>query len=166
MAPVDWEWLRRADRRRARLAVGKFNGGQKLAAAVIAGAGLVLLLTGVLLIAPARVDLPVGVRQGATIVHDLFSFGLVVLLAGHVWLAWSHPESRRALRTGAIDRRYAEREYAGWAAEVARRGGGQVVDGGRAAEEQGSADKGRQNKGRPNNGPLGERPTARQGPVR
>src|SRR3954466_323091 len=34
MTRTDWQWLRRTDRRRAGLPVGKFNGGQKLASAV------------------------------------------------------------------------------------------------------------------------------------
>jgi formate dehydrogenase subunit gamma len=114
---VDSVWLRRRDRRRAGLAVGKFNGGQKLAAAVVAGAGLVLLFTGLLLLAPVSVDLADRVREGATIVHDLFTFGLLALLAGHLWLAFRHPEARVALRTGNVDRAYAEREHAGWVAE-------------------------------------------------
>ena len=112
---TDWMWLRRRDRRTAGLPVGKFNAGQKLAAAVIAGAGLVLFGTGLLLLAPARVSIPVGVRQGATITHDLFTFGLLVLLAGHLWLAYRHPEARAALRTGLVDREYAEREHPAWA---------------------------------------------------
>lgn len=119
-AAVDSEWLRRRDRRRARLPVGKFNGGQKLAAATIAGAGLVLFATGLLLIAPARINLPVSVRQGATLTHDLFTFGLLALLAGHLWLALRHPEARAALRTGYIDRRYAAREHPAWAADQSR----------------------------------------------
>lgn len=117
MTRVDWQWLRRKDRRIARLPIGKFNGGQKVASAVLLGALLVLFFTGLLLIAPVRIDLPVGMRQGATIVHDLFTFGVLVLLTGHFWLALRHPEARRALRTGKMDRRYAEVEYAGWAAE-------------------------------------------------
>jgi formate dehydrogenase subunit gamma len=118
MTGTDWQWLRRKDRRVAGLPVGKFNGGQKLASAVLLGALLVLLGTGLLLIAPVRIDLPVGMRQGATIVHDVFTFGVLALLAGHVWLALRHPEARRALRTGLMDRRYAEAEYAGWARDV------------------------------------------------
>jgi formate dehydrogenase subunit gamma len=117
LAPVDTQWLRRRDRRRARLAVGKFNGGQKLAAATMLGAGLVLFGTGLLLIAPARINLPVSMREGATITHDLFTFGLVLLLTGHLWLALRHPEARAALRTGAVDRDYAEREYPAWAGD-------------------------------------------------
>lgn len=119
---VDGEWLRRRNRRRARLPVGKFNGGQKLAAATVAGAGLVLFGTGLLLLAPAFVDIPVGIRQGATITHDLFTFGLLVLLAGHLWLALRHPEARVALRTGTVARAYAEREHPAWAADVVAAG--------------------------------------------
>jgi formate dehydrogenase subunit gamma len=114
--PIDWEWLRRRDRRAAGLAVGKFNAGQKVASALVAGAGIVLFGTGLLLLLPARVDLPVGVRQGATVTHDLFTFGLLALLAGHVWQALRHPEARAALRTGVVDRQYAEREHPAWAA--------------------------------------------------
>jgi len=117
MAPVDWEWLRRRDRRDAGLAVGKFNGGQKLASATVVGAGVVLFGTGLLLLAPARINLPVSVREGATITHDLFTFGLLFLLAGHIWIALRHPQARRALRTGLVDPDYAAREHAAWAAE-------------------------------------------------
>jgi formate dehydrogenase subunit gamma len=122
MTALDWQWLRRKDRRTARLPIGKFNGGQKLASAVLLGGLLVLLGTGLLLIAPDRIDLPVGMRQGATIVHDVFTFGVLLLLAGHLWLALRHPEARHALRTGVMDRRYAEVEYAGWAEESLRSG--------------------------------------------
>lgn len=118
--PVDGTWLRQRNRRSAGLAVGKFNGGQKLAAATIAGAGLVLFGTGLLLLAPAWWDLPVPLRQGATITHDLFTFGLLLLLAGHLWLALRHPEARAALRTGQVDRSYAEREHPAWAEQVAQ----------------------------------------------
>ena len=115
-APADWEWLRHRDRRRAGLAVGKFNGGQKVAAAMTAGAGAVLLGTGLLLLAPVWIDLPVGVRQGATYTHDVFTFGLLTLLAGHIWMAWRHPEARAALRTGVVDPAYAAREHPAWVA--------------------------------------------------
>ena len=118
MSHVDWLWLRRKDRRTARLPIGKFNGGQKLAAAVLLGGLLVLFATGLLLIAPVTINLPVNLRTGATITHDLFTFGVLVLLAGHTWLAVRHPEARTALRTGQMDRAYAEIEYTGWAADV------------------------------------------------
>jgi formate dehydrogenase subunit gamma len=114
--PDDWTWLRRRDRRSAGLRVGKFNGGQKLAASVLAGSGLVLLGSGLLLLAPVQLDLPDRVREGATFTHDVFTFALIALLVGHAWQAWRHPEARAALRTGRVDRDYAEREHPEWAA--------------------------------------------------
>jgi len=116
MTRVDGEWLRRRDRRTAGLAVGKFNGGQKLAASTLVGAGVVLFGTGLLLIAPARINLPVSMREGATVTHDLFTFGVVVLLIGHIWMAFRHPQARAAMRSGSIDTDYAEREHPAWAA--------------------------------------------------
>ena len=120
MSPVDWLWLRRGDRRTAKLPIGKFNGGQKLASAFLVGGLLVLFATGLLLIAPVTINLPVKLRTGATITHDIFTFGVLILLTGHVWLALRHPEARTALRTGQMDRRYADVEYTGWARETAR----------------------------------------------
>ena len=120
MSPVDWLWLRRGDRRTAKLPIGKFNGGQKLASAFLVGGLLVLFATGLLLIAPVTINLPVKLRTGATITHDIFTFGVLTLLTGHVWLALRHPEARTALRTGQMDRRYADVEYTGWARETAR----------------------------------------------
>ena len=96
--------------------MGKFNGGQKLAASILAGAGAVLFGTGLLLIAPARINLPVSMREGATVTHDLFTFGVVVLLLGHIWMAFRHPQARAAMRRGSIDSDYAEREHPAWAA--------------------------------------------------
>jgi formate dehydrogenase subunit gamma len=116
--PADWQWLRRRDRRYAGLPVGKFNGGQKLAAALVAGAGAVLLLTGVVMLGPTLVDVPVGWRQGATLIHDVVAFGLVALLVGHVAEAYAHPPARTAMRTGQIDVDYARQHHPAWAAEV------------------------------------------------
>lgn len=110
----DAAWLRRRDRRTAHGRVGKFNAGQKVASALFAGGGLVLIATGLLLLAPVGLDLPDGVREGATITHDLATFALLALLVAHLWQAWRHPEARRALRTGSMDRGYAAREHAAW----------------------------------------------------
>jgi formate dehydrogenase subunit gamma len=119
-APDDWAWLRRRDRRRASLRVGKFNAGQKLAAACFAAAGVVLLGTGVMLLIPDLLALPDGLRQGATVVHDATTLALVALLLGHAWLALRHPQAREAMRTGRMDAEYARREHPEWAAHQGR----------------------------------------------
>jgi formate dehydrogenase subunit gamma len=117
-APDDWEWLRRRDRRRTSLSVDKFNAGQKLASACFGAAGVVLLGTGLLLLFPDQLSLSDNLRQGATVVHDATTLALVALLVGHARLAIRHPEARAAMRTGAMDAKYARREYAAWAAEA------------------------------------------------
>lgn len=127
-APDDWQWLRRRDRRTSGLAVGKFNAGQKLAAACFGAAGVVLLGTGLLLLFPDRLALPDGIRQGATVVHDATTLALVALLAGHAWLAAGHPQARAAMRTGRVDAAYARREHPAWADSVSLRAGQQVGD--------------------------------------
>lgn len=116
--PEDWQWLRRPDRRAAGLEIGKFNAGQKLAASAFAAAGVVLAGTGLMLLLPGQLNLPDGLRQGATIVHDSTTLALLALLAGHAYLAYTHPEARRALRTGSMDTRYAQNAYPAWARDV------------------------------------------------
>ena len=113
----DAVWLRRPDRRTAGLRVGKFNAGQKLAAALFLSAGLVLIGTGLLLLVPVGVDLPDSVRTGATFTHDVVTWALLLLLLGHLWEAWRHPEARRALRSGSMDRGYAETHHPAWSAD-------------------------------------------------
>jgi len=113
----DAAWLRRRDRRSSGLRVGKFNAGQKLAAALFLGAALVLVGTGLLLLAPVGLDVPDTIRAGATFSHDVVTWALLALLVGHLWQAWRHPEARRALRSGAMDRTYAEAQHPAWVAD-------------------------------------------------
>ncbi len=111
---VDAAWLRRRDRRRAGLPVGKFNAGQKLNAALSAGGTLVLLGTGVVM-AYGR-GWPLDLRIGATFVHDWTAAAYVLLVAGHVWLASRDEDARRGMRTGAVPVGWALREHPAWAA--------------------------------------------------
>src|SRR4051794_10557492 len=55
---------------------------------------------------------------GPALVRALVACAVLVLFARPIWLPVRHPEARTALRTGRMDRRYAEVEYAGWAREV------------------------------------------------
>ena len=118
--PEDWAWLADRNRRKTSVRVGKFNAGQKLAAAAFGGGGAVLLGTGIMLLLPTQLRLPDPLRQGATVVHDATTLCLIALLAGHATLAYRHPEAREALRTGTMDADYAERTYPQWAAETTR----------------------------------------------
>ncbi|MGW8555997.1 cytochrome b/b6 domain-containing protein [Streptomyces tubercidicus] len=110
--PHDRQWLRAALRRRGGRPAGKFNAGQKLYAAWIAGAVLVMLGTGLLMWFPGLT--PLAWRTGATFVHDWLGLAVVLMIAGHVWKAVGDPESRRGLRTGSVDAQWARREHPLW----------------------------------------------------
>ncbi|MGI5256921.1 cytochrome b/b6 domain-containing protein [Streptomyces angustmyceticus] len=132
--PHDRQWLRAALRRRGGRPAGKFNAGQKLYAAWIAGAVLVMLGTGLLMWFPHLA--PLLWRTGATFVHDWLALAVVLVISGHVWRAYGDPESRRGLRTGTVDARWARREHPLWVPEEAE---GQA---GEPPGEDGSGDGG------------------------
>lgn len=92
--PGDWRWLADARARRG-APPGKFNAGQKLAAAAIGAAIVVLLGTGLIMWRP--VLLPVSARAGASLVHDVTAYAFVILVTGHVWLALRDREALRAM---------------------------------------------------------------------
>lgn len=108
----DKEWLRAVRRRQFHRPAGKFNAGQKLYAAWIAGAALVMLGTGLLMWLTHLS--PLAWRTGATFVHDWLALATGIAIAGHLWMALTHPESRRGMRTGTVDRAWAEEEHPHW----------------------------------------------------
>jgi formate dehydrogenase subunit gamma len=113
--PHDRVWLRAAlhrDRRPSSRPAGKFNAGQKVYAAWISGATVVMLGTGLLMWFPHLT--PLMWRTSATFVHDWLALTMGVVLAGHVGMALADPESRRGLRTGTVSREWAEREHPLW----------------------------------------------------
>ncbi|MGA4965888.1 cytochrome b/b6 domain-containing protein [Streptomyces pseudogriseolus] len=114
-SPHDRVWLRaalRRDRRPASRPAGKFNAGQKLYAAWIAGATLVMLGTGLLMWFTHLT--PLVWRTAATFVHDWLALTVGIVLAGHIGMALADPEARRGLRTGSVGRDWAEREHPMW----------------------------------------------------
>ncbi|WP_281393721.1 cytochrome b/b6 domain-containing protein [Streptomyces bathyalis] len=119
--PHDRRWLRRARRARRPYPplgedwgrdAGKFNAGQKVFAAWIAGAVLVMAGTGLLMWFTGLT--PLVWRTSATFVHDWLALAVGAVLAAHVGMAMAHPEARRAMRTGRADRAWARREHALW----------------------------------------------------
>lgn len=100
--PHDRVWLRaalRRDKRRAARPAGKFNAGQKVYAAWIAGASLVMLGTGLLMWFTHLT--PIQWRTSATFVHDWLALSIGILLAGHIGMALGDPEARRAQDRGS-----------------------------------------------------------------
>jgi formate dehydrogenase subunit gamma len=113
--PHDRRWLG-AVLRRSRLAAdrpaGKFNAGQKLYGAWIAGASLVMIGTGLLMWFPHAA--PLVWRTGATFVHDWLALAVAAAVGGHLWMAAKDPEARLGMRTGMVSRSWATREHPLW----------------------------------------------------
>jgi formate dehydrogenase subunit gamma len=142
----DARWLLRAlriGRRPPPPPQGRFNAGQKLNAAVVGGLMVVMFVTGALLL--------VGERDtryrfdGTVIVHDWVTAILVVLVAGHLYIATVHRSTRRALRgvvLGDVDRAWALTHHQKWVraqdrSEAAAAQGGALDAGGGSREDAG-----------------------------
>ncbi|MFJ9539417.1 cytochrome b/b6 domain-containing protein [Streptomyces sp. NPDC101225] len=113
--PHDKVWLRaalRRDKRRSSRPAAKFNAGQKIYAAWIAGASLVMLGTGLIMWFTHLT--PIMWRTSATFVHDWLALTIGIVLAGHIGMAIGDPQARSGLRTGRVDREWAEREHPLW----------------------------------------------------
>lgn len=113
----DWAWLRSPTRRDGTIEVGKFNGGQKLNAALSAGSIGVLLISGSVMYFTNLAPLPW--RSGATFVHDWFALAVGLLVVGHIVMAKKDPDAMAGMRTGRVPLRWARREHGAWAREVA-----------------------------------------------
>ncbi|KAB1150542.1 formate dehydrogenase [Streptomyces luteolifulvus] len=113
--PHDRVWLHAAlvrDKRRSSRPAGKFNAGQKIYAAWITGATLVMLGTGLLMWFTHLT--PLVWRTSATFVHDWLALTIGIVLAGHIGMAIGDPEARRGLRTGRVSREWAQHEHPLW----------------------------------------------------
>ncbi|HEY0537475.1 MAG TPA: cytochrome b/b6 domain-containing protein [Actinoallomurus sp.] len=115
--PADWQWLRGRDRRataggRGVHAVGKFNAGQKLNAAFIGGAILVMLGTGTMLAFPG--PWPDTMRAGATFVHDWLTFAIFAVVLGHFWYALRDRGALSGMFLGHVPEGWAARHHAAW----------------------------------------------------
>ncbi len=113
--PGEARWFRR--RTRAQVELGKFNPGQKLNAACIAGAGIVMLATGSIM---HWFDaFPLDWRTGATFVHDWFAFGIWALVLGHIWFAVRDGDALEAMMVnGRVPAQWARRRAPRWYREV------------------------------------------------
>jgi formate dehydrogenase subunit gamma len=106
----DLGWLRR--RRRPQ---GRFNAGQKLNAAVTAAFALLFAVSGALLWLGER---DTRFRLAGTVrLHDALTYGSIVLVAGHLYLALIYPATRHALRgitRGEVREEWAREHHAKW----------------------------------------------------
>jgi len=111
----DVRWLR-AKYRRAGVRLGKFNPGQKLNAAFIGGAIVVMVVTGSIM--KWFEPFPDAYRTGAQFAHDWFAFFIWLSVLGHIMLAFGDPEALRAMLHGSVPARWARRERPRWYEEM------------------------------------------------
>jgi len=110
----DARWFRRGERRFVQL--GKFNPGQKLNAAFIAGAAVVMLATGSIMkwFAP----FPLDWRTGATFVHDWFALGIWVAVLGHITFALRDGDALESMLGGHVPAAWARKKAPLWYEEL------------------------------------------------
>jgi formate dehydrogenase subunit gamma len=116
----DRAWLAWAVRRRgAEPPAGRFNAGQKLNSAVIAGLAVVFTASGVLILLQES-DAAFRGATSAILVHDWATWLAVPLVAGHVYLATLNASTRHSFRgitLGTVRRDWARRHHPKWEAE-------------------------------------------------
>ena len=116
----DRAWLAWAVRRRgAEPPAGRFNAGQKLNSAVIAGLAVVFTVSGVLMLLQETDKTFRGVTS-AILVHDWATWVALPLVAGHIYLATINASTRHSLRgitLGTVRREWARRHHPKWEAE-------------------------------------------------
>jgi len=106
----DMRWFRR--KRRSTIRLGKFNPGQKLNAAFVAGAGVVMLATGSIM---HWFDMfPIDWRTGATFVHDWFALGIWIAVLGHVFFALRDSDALESMWQGEIPAKWARTKAPLW----------------------------------------------------
>jgi formate dehydrogenase subunit gamma len=95
---------------------GRFNAGQKLNAALVAGLMVVFTVSGVLIYLQ-ETDAAVRGRTSAILVHDIATWIAVPLIVGHLYLALVNPSTRHSLRgmvLGTVRRDWARRHHPKW----------------------------------------------------
>jgi formate dehydrogenase subunit gamma len=107
-------WLKALGYKAPRV-VDKFNPGQKLNAIFVGGSIVVMFATGFVL--KWFRFFPLSWRSGATFVHDVFAFAIFAVVAGHILLAVTHPESMRSMIKGWVSEKWAARHASAWLAE-------------------------------------------------
>jgi formate dehydrogenase subunit gamma len=130
----DVRWFRRE--RRGTIRLGKFNPGQKVNAAFIAGAGVVMLATGSIM---HWFDaFPIDWRTGATFVHDWFALGIWIAVLGHVFFALRDGDALDGMLQGEVPAAWARTKAPLWYREQRKQGGSSVP-----GTEPGAADASR-----------------------
>lgn len=115
----DKRWFRTLGRDK-NVRLGKFNSGQKLNAAFVVAAALVMVGTGSIM--KWFEPFPVDVRTGATFVHDWFAFFIWISVLGHIWFAFVDMEALKGMWRGTVTARWARTHRPRWYEETTGEG--------------------------------------------
>lgn len=107
----DKRWLRSRGRDRT-VRLAKFNPGQKLNAAFVAGAIVVALGTGSIMEWFSL--FPIDWRTGATFVHDWTAIAIFLVVVGHIWMAFADADALRAIVRGWVPAAWARAKRPKW----------------------------------------------------
>ena len=107
---ADRVWWRRRSRPDARL--GKFNPGQKLNAAFLGGAAVVMIGTGSMMKWFSL--FPLDWLTGATFVHDWVALGIWIAVLGHIFFAVRDPIALNGMMRGWVTARWARTQRPRW----------------------------------------------------
>jgi formate dehydrogenase subunit gamma len=110
----DARWFRR--RQRADVTLGKFNPGQKLNAAFIFAAAIVMMGTGSIM--KWFKPFPIDWRTGATFVHDWFALGIWVAVVGHIMFALRDGDALDSMLGGSVPAAWAKKKAPLWYEEL------------------------------------------------
>jgi formate dehydrogenase subunit gamma len=117
----DGRWLRSLGRA-PQTRLGKFNPGQKLNAAFVAGSIPVMLATGSIM--RWYKPFPLTWRTGATFVHDWIAVGLFFAITGHILIALGDQQALVGMVGGKVDATWARRHCPLWYEELSGRSKG------------------------------------------
>ena len=119
--PVDIEWLKRIEEvinnghGPDKLAIGKYNAGQKLMFWTMVGSVILLLLSGIVIWrAYFAAYFPIPVIRIAMVVHMLAGFTGIVALIVHVYAAIWVKGTLRAMTRGTVDANWAKHHHPEW----------------------------------------------------
>ncbi len=107
----DFQWFRSWGRDPL-LRPGKFNAGQKANTSFVGGSIIVMLITGIIM--HWFSIFPLAWRTGATFVHDLLAFAILIVIIGHIAYAIRYPTTIRAITSGKVSRDWAQEHSPSW----------------------------------------------------
>ena len=124
----DRQWLRQwrdvvANREDKLPEVGRYNAGQKLLFWVLVSCMITLLVTGLLFWRPWFATLlPITLVRFATLLHAVAATILIIVIIGHMYLAFWTKGSIRAMMRGPVSVRWATKHHRAWLREKIKQG--------------------------------------------